>query len=74
MVLLAPAGGAGFGNPFKRPAEAVLADVVSGYVSMEAAARDYGVAVTYLGTDDQLVRMPKDYAVDEAETARLRES
>ena len=40
---------------------------------MEAAARDYGVAITYLGTDDQIVRMPKDYAVDEAETARLRQ-
>lgn len=71
-VLLAPAGGAGFGNPFERPVEAVLADVVSGYVSLEAAARDYGVAIKYLGTPDQLVRMPKDYVVDEEETRRLR--
>ena len=71
-VLLAPAGGAGYGDPFKRPVEAVVADVVAGYVSMESAERDYGVAVKYLGTPDQLVRLPKHYAVDEEETARLR--
>ena len=71
-VLLAPPGGAGYGNPFDRDPAAVLLDVVNGYVSLEAAARDYGVAVKYLGTDDQIVRTPQDYAVDEAETARLR--
>jgi N-methylhydantoinase B len=71
-VLLAPPGGAGYGDPFQRDPAAVLLDVVNGYVSLEAAARDYGVAVTYLGTDDQIVRTPKDYAVDEGETARLR--
>ncbi|HEX6511953.1 MAG TPA: hydantoinase B/oxoprolinase family protein, partial [Chloroflexota bacterium] len=38
-------GGGGFGNPFERPAEQVLADVRAGYVSAEAARRDYGVAV-----------------------------
>jgi N-methylhydantoinase B len=73
-VLLAPPGGAGFGDPFQRPVDKVLADVVSGYVSIEAATRDYGVAVRFLGTDDQLVRLPKDFAVDEEETARLREA
>lgn len=72
VVLLAPPGGAGFGDPFQRPAEAVLADVVSGYVSLEAAERDYGVAIRYLGTPDQLVRLPEHYGVDEEETARLR--
>jgi N-methylhydantoinase B len=72
VVLLAPPGGAGFGDPFQRPVEAVLADVVSGYVSPEAAARDYGVAVTFLGTEDQLVRLPEHYAVDEEATKRLR--
>lgn len=71
-VLLAPAGGAGFGDPFARPVDAVLADVVAGYVSIEAAARDYGVVVKYLGTPEQLVRMPEHYAVDAEETARLR--
>jgi N-methylhydantoinase B len=39
------AGGGGYGSPLERPIEAVVADVRSGYVSREAAARDYGVAV-----------------------------
>ena len=38
-------GGGGFGDPFRRDAAAVLADVRAGYVSPEAARRDYGVAV-----------------------------
>ncbi|MRX51625.1 hydantoinase B/oxoprolinase family protein [Paracoccus sp. S-4012] len=38
-------GGGGFGDPFSRPPEAVLADVLSGFVSIEAAACDYGVAI-----------------------------
>ena len=71
-VLLAPPGGAGYGDPFQRDPQTVLMDVVNGYVSLEAAARDYGVAVKYLGTVDQIVRTPQDYEVDEAETARLR--
>jgi N-methylhydantoinase B/oxoprolinase/acetone carboxylase alpha subunit len=32
-----------FGNPFERPAEQVLRDVTSGYVSVQAAWRDDGV-------------------------------
>jgi N-methylhydantoinase B len=43
------AGGGGFWNPFERPAERVLADVRSGYVSLEAARRDYGVVVRQSG-------------------------
>jgi N-methylhydantoinase B len=42
-------GGGGFGDPFERPAELVLQDVTSGYVSVEAARRDYGVVVNTLG-------------------------
>lgn len=38
-------GGGGWGDPFKRPVEAVLADVRNEYVSIEGAARDYGVVV-----------------------------
>jgi N-methylhydantoinase B len=71
-VLLAPAGGAGYGDPLSRPVEAVLADVVSGYVSIDAAARDYGVVIRYVGQPDQLVRLTKHYEVDEAATAHLR--
>jgi N-methylhydantoinase B len=36
-------GGGGFGNPHARPAEIVANDVRQGYVSVESAARDYGV-------------------------------
>jgi hypothetical protein len=50
----------------------VLADVVSGYVSLEIAERDYGIVIQYLGTSDQLVRLLEHYAVDEEATARLR--
>lgn len=38
-------GGGGFGNPMKREPELVLRDVIQGYVSPEAALRDYGVVV-----------------------------
>jgi N-methylhydantoinase B len=65
-------GGGGYGPPHERPVAAVLADVVDGYVSAEAAREVYGVEVRYLGDTDTLVRMPEDYVVDEAQTARLR--
>ena len=71
--LLAPAGGAGYGDPFDRPAAAILADFVAGYVSMGAAERDYEVVVRFLGTPEQFVRLPEHYAVDEEATTRLRE-
>jgi N-methylhydantoinase B len=71
-VLVALPGGGGYGDPFRRATDAVLADVVSGYVTIEGAERDYGVVVKYLGTLDQLVRLPEHYAVDEEATARLR--
>jgi N-methylhydantoinase B len=53
-------GGGGYGPPFERPAEDVLEDVLSGFVSAEAARREYGVAIA-------------DGAVDAAATAALRD-
>ena len=38
-------GGGGHGNPFERDLELVRLDVVRGYVSREAAQRDYGVVL-----------------------------
>jgi N-methylhydantoinase B/oxoprolinase/acetone carboxylase alpha subunit len=38
----------------ERPAKKVLADVRSGYVSVEAARRDYGVAITQSGRKFEL--------------------
>jgi len=54
-------GGGGFGDPLTRDPAQVLADVGQGYVSMEAAERDYGVVIDKAGR-----------AVDEAATARRR--
>jgi N-methylhydantoinase B len=39
-------GGGGWGDPLDRPAQAVLDDVLDEYVSVEGAARDYGVVLT----------------------------
>ncbi len=71
-VQLNPAGGGGYGDPFQRAVEMVLRDVVNGYVSLEAAEREYGVVIRYLGSADQLVRPPELYALDEAATLALR--
>ncbi len=54
-------GGGGFGSPSERPVERVLHDVRQGYVSVEAAARDYGVVCD-----------PATLAVDAEATAKLR--
>jgi N-methylhydantoinase B len=65
-------GGGGYGNPLEREPEAVLRDVVSGYVSIAAAESEYGVAIRYLGSAGQLVRLPKHYAIDFKATEELR--
>jgi N-methylhydantoinase B len=46
-----PSGG-GFGPPWERDPDAVLADVLDGYVSVAAAESDYGVVVGPDGTID----------------------
>ncbi len=42
----------------------MLRDVVLGFVSIEAAERDYGVVIRYTGGADRLVRLPEHYAID----------
>jgi N-methylhydantoinase B len=59
------AGGGGFWSPLERPAERVLADVRSGYVSLEAARRDYGVVIHQHG---------RRFELDAEETAKLRQA
>jgi N-methylhydantoinase B len=54
-------GGGGYGDPFSRAPERVLADVREGVISREAAERDYAVVLTADGS-----------AVDEAATAAKR--
>ncbi|MFD2250420.1 N-methylhydantoinase B [Pseudochelatococcus lubricantis] len=56
-------GAGGYGDPFRRAPEAVLADVRCGYVSPGSARADYGVAIAGEGVRAQ---------VDEAATAALR--
>ena len=54
--------GGGYGKPTERPAATVVEDVLDGYLTREAAARDFRVAI---GADGK---------VDAAATARLRAS
>lgn len=56
-------GGGGFGDPHDRDPELVLSDVQAGYVSAEAAKRDYRVVI--IGTASAL-------AIDEEQTRLLR--
>jgi len=71
-VQLNPPGGGGSGDPFRRPLELVLNDVINGYVSLETADREYGVIIRYLGDQNQLVRPPEVYVIDEAATELRR--
>ena len=65
-------GGGGYGDPFSRDPELVRQDVIAGYVTREAAAQEYGVVVRFTGRDDELVRLPEQWVIDEAATKRLR--
>lgn len=71
-VELNPPGGGGYGNPYQRAATLVLGDVINGYISIEAAEREYGVVIRYTGSQEQLVRPPELYRIDEAATTSLR--
>lgn len=61
VVRVITGGGGGWGHPFDREPEEVLNDVLGGFVSIESARADYGVAI------DEATQ-----AIDLDETARLR--
>ncbi len=61
VLKLEQSGGAGYGDPLRRPVETVLEDVRNGYVSADAAREEYGVVI-----DAQTL------CVDQAATAALR--
>jgi N-methylhydantoinase B len=61
------AGGGGFGDPLEREPNAVLEDVIDGYVTIERALKDYGVVVRQV--DAELSR----YELDLEESERERE-
>jgi N-methylhydantoinase B len=65
-------GGGGYGDPFQRDPKAVLNDIVNGYVSIEAASRDYGVVVTSSKRADEQISLPRHFAIDAEATAALR--
>ncbi|HEY3304510.1 MAG TPA: hydantoinase B/oxoprolinase family protein [Candidatus Binatia bacterium] len=65
-------GGGGYGDPLSRDPERVRQDVIAGYVTVEAAARDYGVVIRFTGRDDELVRLPEQWVIDVEETAKVR--
>ena len=46
VIIYLADGGGGFGLPYERDAQKVQNDVIDGYVSMEAAANEYGVILT----------------------------
>jgi N-methylhydantoinase B len=46
IIRLETGGGGGWGHPFDREAERVLADVRGGFVSRQSAERDYGVILS----------------------------
>ncbi len=61
VFVMETSGGGGFGDPFQREAESVLADVRAGYVTEDGAREDYAVIV-------------RDGAVDEEETRARRQA
>lgn len=60
-------GGGGWGDPFARDPEKVLRDVRDEYVSIEGAARDYGVVVVGEPSTD-----PEGLSIDADATVALR--
>lgn len=60
QVVVLTGGGGGFGDPFERDVNKVLNDCVQGYITIEHARQEYGVAIT------------DDYVIDEEITSSLR--
>lgn len=65
------AGGGGFGDPLERDPAAVLEDVTDDYVSVERAAKDYGVVVRPI--DVELCEYEIDAAATEVLRAEIRQ-
>lgn len=61
------AGGGGFGDALERDPKAVLEDVIDGYVSVNRAAKDYGVVIHPVDPEID------EYELDEEASAQLRQ-
>lgn len=66
VVSMESAGGGGYGDPLKRPAEQVAEDVRNGFVSPERARDGYGVILTADGSVDQAVTTARRAELDGA--------
>src|SRR6185503_11201514 len=53
IVEVCLSGGSGFGSPFERPLAAIARDLAEGYVTAQAAVRDYGVVIGAGGKLDE---------------------
>jgi len=67
MMRVLSNGAGGWGDPLERDPERVKRDVRDGYVTIEGAARDYGVVVSGDPDED-----PESLALDLEATAKLR--
>jgi N-methylhydantoinase B len=63
VVSFQTGGGGGYGPPLERDLQAVLDDVIDGYISLKCARQDYGVVIN-----------EKDMTVDSQATEKLRKS
>lgn len=64
------AGGGGYGDPLERDPNAVLEDVIDGYISIGRAQKDYGVVITEL--DAELDQYEIDFAASEQARERIQ--
>lgn len=62
--LLETPGGGGFGDPYQRDPQSVLSDVRNGYVSAQAADREYAVVIA---------ETERGFAIDETATDQRRQ-
>ena len=67
-------GGGGYFSPLERHPEKVLEDVIEGYVSLEAAEREYGVKILCSKRPDERISVPEHYRIDWEPTPELREA
>lgn len=63
VVSFQTGGGGGYGPPWERDPQAVLWDVINGYVSLDKAKEDYGVVI---------VQTEDGFEIDQEATERLR--
>ena len=62
VLVVETSGGGGYGDPFQREPESVLADVRAGYVTEEGARKDYAVIVRGGAVDEEATRTHRQAA------------